>query len=125
MLFRNYKIRRSHEKTKTEYNCVGERYYLATLTIEGDITKTGRKTLIGKRAQFIMKNSLKVNDNTKQAESLDRIIKNLGKKVHQSGQKLATNVIKDPGRALKNWCKKGTAAGAKILKPFYLLSQSL
>ena len=80
MLFRNYKIRMSHEKIKTEYNCVGERYYPATLTIEGDITQTGRKILIGKRAQFNMKNSLKGNDNTKQAESLDRIIKNLGKK---------------------------------------------
>ena len=42
-----------------------------------------------------------VSDNTIQAEGLGSFFKNLGRISAKAGEKLATNVIKNPGRALE------------------------
>ena len=42
-----------------------------------------------------------VSDNTIKAEGLGSFFKNLGKISSKAGKKLATNVLKNPGRALE------------------------
>ena len=57
-----------------------------------------------------------VSDNTIQAEGLDRFFKNVGKISAKAGKKLATNVLKNPGRALENTSNIATAAATKSPK---------
>ena len=51
--------------------------------------------------------------NTIQAERLGSVLKNLRKTSAKAGKKLATNVLKNPGRALKLTSKIATAAATK------------
>ena len=54
-----------------------------------------------------------VSDNMIKAESLGSFFKNLGKISSKSGKKLATNVLKNPGRALEIGANIATAAATK------------
>ena len=54
-----------------------------------------------------------VSDNTIKAEGLGSFFKNLGKLSSKAGKKLATNVLKNPGRALEIGANIATAAATK------------
>ena len=54
-----------------------------------------------------------VSDNTVQAEGLGSLFKNLGRSSAKAGKKLATNVIKNPGRVLEITSNIATAAATK------------
>ena len=56
------------------------------------------------------KKSMIVSDNTIKAEGLGSSFKNLGKISSKAGKNLATNVLKNPGRALEIGANIGTAA---------------
>ena len=53
------------------------------------------------------------SDNTIKAEGLSRFFKNLGKLSAKAGTKIATNVIKNPGRALEIGANVATAAASR------------
>ena len=57
-----------------------------------------------------------VSDNTIKAEGLGSFFKNLGKISSKAGKKLATNVLKNPGRALEIGANIATAAATKSPK---------
>ena len=57
-----------------------------------------------------------VFDNTIKAEGLGSFFKNLGKISAKAGRKLATNVLKNPGRALEITSNIATAAATKSPK---------
>ena len=61
-----------------------------------------------------------VSDNTIQAEGLGDFFKNLGKISAKAGKKLATNVLKNPARALEIGANVATAAASR--NPKNLLS---
>ena len=61
-----------------------------------------------------------VSDSTIKAEGLSSFFKNLGKISAKAGKKLATNVLKNPARALKIGANVATAAA--IRKPKAALS---
>ena len=54
-----------------------------------------------------------VSDNVIQAEGLSSFFKNLGKLSARAGKKLATNVLKNPGRALEIGANVATAAASR------------
>ena len=54
-----------------------------------------------------------VSDNAMKAEGLRSFFKNLGKLSAKAGKKLATDVIKNPGRALENGANVATAAASR------------
>ena len=54
-----------------------------------------------------------VSDSTIQAKVLASFSKNLGKISAKAGENLATNVKKNPGRALDNTAKIGTTAASR------------
>ena len=54
-----------------------------------------------------------VSDNTIQAEELSSFFKTLGKISAEAGKKLATNVLKNPGRALDITANIATAAASR------------
>ena len=54
-----------------------------------------------------------VSDNNIQAEGLGSFFKNLGRISAKAGTKLATNVLKNPGRALQITSNIATAAATK------------
>ena len=113
----------SSQKSKFETNsyCVGGKHYSGTKNISGEITinkKTGKeiKLLVGKCMVCKRKKSMIVSDNTIQAESLNSFFKNLGKISSKPGKKLATNVLKNPSRALEIGANIATAAATKSPK---------
>ena len=55
-----------------------------------------------------------VSDNTIQAERLGSFFKNLGRISAQASKKVATNVLKNPGRASEITWKITTAPASKI-----------
>ena len=57
-----------------------------------------------------------VSDNTIKVEGLGSFFKNLGKLSSKAGKKLATNVLKNPGRALEIGTNIATAAATKSPK---------
>ena len=57
-----------------------------------------------------------VSDNTIKAEGLSSFFKNLGKICSKAGEKLAKNVLSNPGRALDLTAKIATAAPTKSPK---------
>ena len=61
-------------------------------------------------------NSMRVCDSTIQEEGLGCFFKILGKFFAEAGKKLATNVSKNPGRALENTSKLATSAAFKNRK---------
>ena len=111
------------QKLKFETNsyCVGGKHHSETKNISGQITvnkKTGReiKLLVGKCVVRNRKKSMIVSDNTIKAEGLGSFFKNLGKISSKAGKKLATNVLKNPGRALEIGANITTAAATKSPK---------
>ena len=54
-----------------------------------------------------------VSDNTIQAEGLGSFFKNLGRISAKAGKKLATNILKNPGRALEIGANVATAAATR------------
>ena len=111
----------SFQKFKTNSYCVGQKHYSGTKNNIGEITlnkKTGRqvKLLVGQCSICNRKKSMIVSDNTIQAEGLGSFFKNLGRISAKAGKKLATNVLKNPGRALENTSNIATAAATKSPK---------
>ena len=113
----------SSQKLKFETNsyCVGHKGYSGTKNISGEITvnkKTGKeiKLLVGKCMDCNRKKSMIVSDNTIKAEVLGSFFKNLGKISSEAGKKSATNVLKNPGRALEIGANIATAAATKSPK---------
>ena len=95
--------------------CVGGRHRSATVKIYGDITPKGSKILIGYCSICNRKKSMIVTDNTIKA-GLSSFFKNLGKISAKAGKKLATNVLKNQGRALEITLNIATAAAAESPK---------
>ena len=113
----------SSQKLKFETNsyCVGHKGYSGTKNITGEITvnkKTGKeiKLLVGKCMDCNRKKSMIVSDNTIKAEGLGSFFKNLGKISSKAGKKLATNVLKNPRKALEIGANIATAAATKSPK---------
>ena len=113
----------SSHKLKFETNsyCVGGKHHSGTKNISGEITinkKTNKeiKLLVGKCMICNRKKSMIVSDNTIKAEGLGSFFKNLGKISSKAGKKLATNVLKNPGRALEIGANIATAAVTKSPK---------
>ena len=106
----------SFQKFKSDSYCVGGRHRSATIKIYGDITSKGSKVLIGYCSVCNRKKSMTVSDNTIKAEGLGSFFKNLGKISAKAGKKLATNVLKNPGRALEITSNIATAAAIKSPK---------
>ena len=111
----------SFQKFKTNSYCVGQKHYSGTKNIIGEITlnkKTGReiKLLVGQWSICNRKKSMIVSDNTIKAEGLGSFFKTLGKISSKAGKKLATNVLKNPGRALEIGANIATAAATKSPK---------
>ena len=106
----------SFNKFKSDSYCVGGRHRSATVKIYGDITSKGSKVLIGYCSICNRKKSLTVSDNTIKAEGLGSFFKNLGKISATAGKKLATNVLKNPRRALEITSNIATAAATKSPK---------
>ena len=106
----------SFNKFKSDSYCVGGRHRSATVKIYGDITSKGSKVLIGYCSICNRKKSMTVSDNTIKAEGLGSFFKNLGKVSAKAGKKLATNVLKNPGRALEIGANIATAAATKSPK---------
>ena len=113
----------SSQKLKCETNsyCVGGKHHSGTKNISGEITinkKTNKeiKLLVGKCMVCNRKKSMIVSDNTIKAEGLGSFFKNLGKISSKAGKKLATNVLKNPGRALEIGANIATAAATKSPK---------
>ena len=106
----------SFNKFKSDSYCVGGRHRSATVKFYGDITSKGSKVLIGYCSICNRKKSMTVSDNTIKAEGLGSFFKNLGKISAKAGKKLATNVLKNPGRALEITSNIATAAATKSPK---------
>ena len=109
------------QKFATDSYCVGGRHRSGTKDITGEITvnkKTGKDTklLVGKCMVCNRKKTMIVSDNTIKAEGLGSFFKNLGKISSKAGKKLATNVLKNPGRALEIGANIATAAATKSPK---------
>ena len=109
------------QKFKTDSYCVGGKHRSGTKKITGEITvdkKTGKqiKLFVGKCVMCDRKKSMIVSDNTIQAEGLGSFFKNLGKTSAKAGRKLATNVLKNPGRALEITSNIATTAATKSPK---------
>ena len=111
----------SFQKFKTNSYFVGQKQYSGTKNIVGEITfnkETGKeiKLLVGHCSVCKRKKSMIVSDNTIQAEKLGSFFKNLGRTSAKSGKNLATNVLKNPGRALEITSNIATAAATKNRK---------
>ena len=109
------------QKFKTNSYCVGQKHYSGTKNFTGEITlskKTGReiKLLVGQCSICNRKKSLIVSDNTIQAEGLGSFFKKLGRISAKAGKKIATNLLKNPGRALEITSNIATAAASKSPK---------
>ena len=111
----------SSQKFQSDSYCVGGRHRSSTKNIVGEIRnnkKTGKdvKLLVGQCMVCNRKKSMIVSDNVIQAEGLGSFFKNLGKISSKAGKKLATNVLKNPGRALEIGANTATAAATKSPK---------
>ena len=108
----------SFQKFKTNIYGVGQKHYSGTKNIVGEKTfckKTGKenKLLVGPFSVCNRKKSMIVSDNTIQAEGLGSFFKNLGRISAKAGKKVATNVLKNTGRALEFISSLATAAATK------------
>ena len=106
----------SFQKFKSDSYCVGGRHRSATTKIYCDIISKGSKVLIGYCSICNRKNYLTVSDNTMQAEGLGSFFNYLGKSSAKTGKKIATNVLKNPGRPLEITSNNATAAATKSPK---------
>ena len=100
-------------KFETNSYCVGGRRISATKNIYGSIRSKCNKVLIRFCSICDSKKSMTVSDNTIKAEELGSFSKNLGKVSAKAGKKLATNVFKNPGRALEIGANVATANASR------------
>ena len=70
----------------------------------------------GKSVMCDRKKSTNVSDNTIQAEGLGDFFQKFGKNFRKSGEKIAKNIISNPGRALDLTAKTATAAATNSPK---------
>ena len=106
----------SFQKFISNSCCVRGRHRFSTVKIYHDITNKGRKVLKGFCSKCQRKKSMKVSENKIEAEGLGDFLKNLGKKGFNVSEKMAKNVISNPGRALDLTAKIATAAASKNSK---------
>ena len=90
----------------------------------GEITfikKTGPdiKLLVGNCMICDREKCMIVSDNTMEAESISDFFKNLGKNELDVSKKMARNVFKNPGRALKSEQTLVPHSLLEVLKQFY------
>ena len=104
-----------YQKFETNSYCVVGAHQSATISVESDVTKTGQKLLIGKCVHRNWKKSLLFSDNTIAAVELSSCEKK-GKPSAKPGKKLATNLMKNPGRALEIGTKIASAAIGRNIK---------
>ena len=95
---------------------MGGRHRSATVKIYGDITTKCSKVLIVYCSVSNRKKSMTVSDDTKKTEGLGDFFKNLSKKGLNVSQKMAKNVLSNPGRALDLTAKIATAAASRNSK---------
>ena len=117
----------SFQKLKTNTYCVGQKHNSGTRNIVGEIKfnkKTGKdiKLLVGKCMICDRKKSMIVSENIIQAEGLGGFLKNLRRICAKPGRKLATNVSKNPGRALEATSNIATVVSRKTKSPKAALS---
>ena len=103
-------------KFENDSYCVGGRHRSATKNIFGSITSKGSKVLIGNCSICNRKKSMTVSDDTIKAEGLGDFFKNLGKRGLNVSEKMARNVLINPGRALDLTAKIATAAASQNSK---------
>jgi len=103
----------SFQKFTSDSYCVGGRHRSATTKTYGDVTSKSSKVLIGYCSICNRKKSMTVSDITIQAEGLGSFFKNLGRVSAKVGKKLLTNVLKNPGGALKIGANVNTAAASR------------
>ena len=103
----------SCKKFTSDAYCVGGRHRSATTKIYGDITSKRSKVLIGCCSICNRKKSNTVFDNTIQAKGLGSFFKTSGGIFAKARKKLASNVLKIPGKALEITSNIATAAATK------------
>ena len=99
---------------------VGGRHRSATKNIYVGITSKVIMVLNGYCSICDRKKSMTVSDDTIKVEGLGSFFKNLGRISAKAGKKLATNVLKNPGRALE--ITSNIATGAATRSPKAALS---
>ena len=97
----------SFQKIKNDSYCVGGRHRPATKNILGGASinkKTGKelKLLVGKCVICDRKKTMIVSDNVIQVEGLGDLFKNLGEKGLNVSEKMAKDVLSNPGRVRFN-----------------------
>ena len=85
----------------------------------GDITSEVSKVLIGYCSLCNRRKSMTVSDNIIQAEGPRSLFKNLGRIPAKASKKLATSVLKNPGRVLEIRANVATAAASRNPKMYY------
>ena len=103
----------SCQKIESIGYCVGRRHRSATTKIYGDITSKGSEVLIGYCSICSRKKSKTLSDNTIQAEGLGSFFKNLRRISAKACKKIATGLLKNPGRALEIGAKVATTAASR------------
>ena len=109
----------SNERYKTDIFCVGGRFYSSTKGIEGDLTKCDRKKINKSCVQCKGIKTMIDSDSTIQTQRLGKFYKNLGKSCERAGRKLATNRVKNPGRAMETGQQLVVQLYLKIQKRLY------
>ena len=99
----------SSAPTSTNSFCVGGGRRRATTKSYFVIASESSKVLIGYCSSCDRKKSMTVSDNTIQVEGLSDFFKNLRIKGLNVSKKMARDVLKNPGKALKNGANVGTA----------------
>ena len=115
----------SFQKFKSNSYCVGGRHRSSTIKFYGDITSKGSEVSFVYCSSCNRKKSMRVPDNTIQAECLGDFFKFLGKIGLNVSKKMAKNVLTNPGRALENRanggrvfaCRNPKAALSSLLEP--------
>ena len=117
-MFKIYSIQRSLQKFKSDSYCVGGRHRSGTKNIYGNVTNEGTKVLVVycSISSCNRKLSKTVYDSTIQVERLSSFFKMLGRISAKAGKKLATDVLKNPCKALEITTNIATAAATKIPK---------
>ena len=103
----------SYEKFKTNPYGVGGTHQCATISIEGDITKTGRNLLIGRIVHCNRKNQWLLCWDTS-SRRMGEFFKKSGGSSAIAGEKMATTVMKSLGRVSEIGANIGSAAVSKI-----------
>ena len=106
----------SFNKFKSDSYCVGGKHRSSTVKLYGDITSKVSKVLFGFCSKCNRKKSMTVNDNTIQAKNLGEFFKNLGKNRLNVSEKMAKNVLSNPGRTLDLTAEMATADVSKNSK---------